>query len=181
MTLDLPTGVLGGTPGSADIGEYTDLVLMATDGQSTVSLPAFTLTVVPGIGTNTGPTISGSPATSVVAGSAYVFVPIAFDADGDSLSFSIQNRPSWAAFSSLTGALTGLPDSGNAGEYATVLISVSDGTQSATLPSFTITVTATNAAPVISGTPPTSVDVGSSYNFTPDASDAGCYNGPSCL
>src|SRR5690348_1163254 len=64
---------------------------------------------------NSPPTISGSPATSVVVGKAYSFKPGASDRDGNKLTFYIANKPSWASFSSTTGALTGYPKSGNVG------------------------------------------------------------------
>lgn len=94
-------------------------------------------------GTNHAPTISGSPATSLAVGASYSFRPTAADADGDSLSFSISNKPSWATFNTLTGALTGTPTS--ADSYSNITISVSDGQASAALPAFTITVSASGA------------------------------------
>jgi hypothetical protein len=51
------------------------------------------------------------------------------------------------------------------------LATVSDGTVSASLPAFSISVVATNSAPQISGTPSPMVNVGQSYSFTPTASD----------
>jgi hypothetical protein len=117
--------------------------------------------------------ISGTPATSVVAGKAYSFQPSASDADGNSLSFSVSNKPAWAAFSIATGSLTGTPTSTQVGTYNNVVISVSDGLASVSLSPFAITVTAPpNTPPVISGTPAKSVTAGSAYSFTPTASDA---------
>jgi len=91
---------------------------------------------------NRAPTISGTPATSVTAGQAYSFQPSASDPDGQALTFSITNIPSWASFNTATGRLSGTPAAGNAGTYGNILISVSDGSASATLPAFTITVQA---------------------------------------
>src|SRR5690606_17516965 len=42
----------------------------------------------PAAGANTAPTINGTPATQVNAGSAYTMTPAAADADGDTLAFS---------------------------------------------------------------------------------------------
>lgn len=128
-----------------------------------------------GGGTNSAPTISGSPATSVSAGSTYQFTPTASDPNGDALTFSVSNLPSWASFSTSTGALTGKPST--AGTYSGIVITVSDGKLSASLPAFAIQVTGSggtgsNSPPTISGTPATSVVVGSSYSFTPAATDA---------
>ena len=91
---------------------------------------------------NRAPEISGAPASSVVAGSAYSFQPRATDADGNPLSFSISNKPSWANFSSSTGRLSGTPGSGSVGSYGNIVIKVNDGTASASLPAFSIRVDA---------------------------------------
>jgi Putative Ig domain len=100
--------------------------------------------------------ISGTPVTSVTFGSAYNFTPVASDSNGKTLSFSIQNKPSWASFDGETGQLSGTPTSADVGSHSNVSISVSDGRLSATLPSFSISVTqfATGAA-TLSWLPPT--------------------------
>jgi hypothetical protein len=59
------------------------------------------------------------------------------------LSFSSSNKPAWANFNIATGALTGTPSSAQVGTYSNISISVSDGTNSAALPAFAITVTPT--------------------------------------
>ena len=56
---------------------------------------------------------------------------------GATLAFSIQNRPSWATFSTTTGRLSGTPSA--AGTTSNIVISVSDGTTSVSLPAFSIT------------------------------------------
>lgn len=88
--------------------------------------------------TNTPPTITGSPATQASVGSAYSLAPQATDADGDTLAFSIENKPTWAQFSTATGQLTGTPAAQES--TANIVITVSDGKASASLPAFSITV-----------------------------------------
>lgn len=92
--------------------------------------------------TNTAPTISGTPPTSVRAGTRYKFVPSARDADGNALTFSIASRPAWATFDTATGALYGTPSAGDVATYANIVISVSDGRSTARLPAFSIDVQA---------------------------------------
>ena len=121
---------------------------------------------------NDAPTISGSPAGSVTTGQNYSFTPSAADADGNTLTFSIANRPAWASFSSANGRLSGTPTSSAAGEYVDIRISVSDGRASADLAPFSIVVNQANGAPTISGTPPTTAREGLAYSFTPNAADA---------
>jgi hypothetical protein len=164
------TGALQGTPGSEATGTYGDIVIAVSDGQASTSLPAFAITVT---AANSAPTISGIPPTTVTAGTPYAFTPTAGDVDGDPLTFSIANRPAWAAFDAGTGGLQGTPAAANTGTFGNIVISVSDGQASASLPAFAITVApAPNAAPTISGTPSTSVMQGTPYVFQPMASDA---------
>lgn len=91
---------------------------------------------------NSAPSIFGTPATSVAAGATYDFAPAATDPDFDMLSYAIRNKPLWASFSTVTGRLSGNPDETAVGTTANVIISVSDGSASAALPAFALTVTA---------------------------------------
>ncbi|MEQ8208156.1 MAG: putative Ig domain-containing protein, partial [Woeseia sp.] len=168
------SGRLTGTPSDSDVGSYSGIAITASDGTASASLAAFSITVEEATVPNRAPQISGNPATTVQAGSAYTFQPTASDADGDALTFSISGRPAWASFSPSTGALAGTPGEGDAGNYAGITISVSDGEFTASLPGFSITVEAApaNNAPLISGSPAATIQAGSSYNFRPTASDA---------
>ncbi|HNR23495.1 MAG TPA: putative Ig domain-containing protein [Steroidobacteraceae bacterium] len=98
---------------------------------------------------NRAPTISGAPPTEVVVGQAYDFTPQASDPEGATLTFSIQNRPAWATFSSSTGRLSGTPSV--AGVTQGVRIAVTDGTNSVSLPAFNLTVSAGTAPPPVVG------------------------------
>lgn len=92
---------------------------------------------------NTSPTISGSPQTSAVAGSAYRFAPRASDADGDVLTFQITNAPSWATFDTSSGVLAGTPSNSDVGTYSNIVIRVTDGEATVALPAFSIRVEGT--------------------------------------
>jgi hypothetical protein len=106
-------------------------------------------------GSNRAPTISGSP-PGAVANSHYSFVPRASDPDGDSLRFSIRNKPPWASFSTSTGRIWGTPSEGAIGIHGAIRITVSDGTAFATLGPFDIEVVDDgNGAATLSWTPPT--------------------------
>ena len=121
---------------------------------------------------NTAPVISGSPSGSVTANAGYWFKPGASDADGDPLTFSIRNKPVWASFSTGSGRLSGTPSNSHVGPYSNIKITVNDGSASASLGPFSITVSNANEAPVITGSPATSVAEGNLYFFRPKASDA---------
>lgn len=165
LSLNRRTGKLEGTPRSADAGTYPNITVYAYTRKKWVSMPAFAITVkkaasapttpspappptptpvpVPTpaptpVPTNTAPTIAGVPALTGSAGRLYSFSPSASDADGDPLTFSIQNKPAWATFNSATGALSGTP--GDAGQTTDILISVSDGTATTRLAAFNVTI-----------------------------------------
>jgi hypothetical protein len=93
-----------------------------------------------GFGGNEAPQISGSPQQVAVMSNAYLFRPSASDADGDTLTFSIRNKPAWASFDAATGQLEGIPQFGDVGTYDGIDISVSDGAATASLPRFSIAV-----------------------------------------
>ncbi len=167
------TGRLSGTPGAGHVGTFANITISVSDGKGgSAALPAFSIQVQPPPPpANRAPTISGAPPTTATVSAAWSFQPTASDPDGDTLSFSIANRPAWASFSSSTGRLTGTPTA--AGTHSGIVISVSDGKGGgASLPAFTVTVSAApNRTPTISGTPSTSVNSGTAYSFTPTASD----------
>jgi hypothetical protein len=120
---------------------------------------------------NRAPTITGSPATSVTVGNAYNFQPMGADPDGNTLTYSIQGKPSWAAFSTTTGRLSGTPVAANVGT-SRVTISVTDSKLTATLPAFNLAVVAAaNRPPTITGSPATTATAGQVYTFQPSASD----------
>jgi hypothetical protein len=177
-SFDTVTGELRGTPADGDVGMSGDIEITVTDGKATDSIGPFKINVTarstsptpPPV--NSPPTISGSPATTVVAGTAYSFTPGASDPDGDTLNFAIAGRPQWATFSTSTGRLSGTPTSANVGTVSNIRISVSDGKASTPLPAFSIQVQAPpNRPPTITGTPGTTSTVGAAWSFQPSASD----------
>jgi len=122
-----------------------------------------------GAAVNRAPAISGSPGTTVNAGTAYSFQPAASDPDGDTLTFSVQGKPAWLQFDTATGALSGTPAASHVGTHSGIAITASDGRTTTTLPSFSITVVDAGALQ-ISGTPPPRTTVAQTYSFTPLAS-----------
>jgi hypothetical protein len=149
LSFDTQTGRLSGIPALADLGLWDGIRVRVNDGELSVELAAFEVNVLalpnsaPTIsGAPAAPVISGTPATQITAGQLYSFVPSASDADGDSLSFSINNRPIWASFNTDTGRLYGTPDAGDVQSWSGIQIFVTDGVDSASLNSFSIAVQA---------------------------------------
>ncbi|WP_037457713.1 DUF4347 domain-containing protein, partial [Shewanella sp. HN-41] len=182
------------TPASSDttVVPLADVVLAGSDVDRSVAVTALgsgtstiTLTFEDVAGNtssrtfnvvvNSAPTILGTPATSVAQGMLYNFMPTAADADGNSLVFDITNRPSWASFNTTTGELSGTPTNADVGVTTAIVISVSDGVLSASLPAFNITVSNVNDAPTISSTALTAAiqDAAYSYSFVASDSDVG--------
>ena len=112
---------------------------------------------------NSAPTISGSPGTSVLMGDQYSFSPTATDPDNDPLTFSVQGKPGWLSFNSGNGALTGTPSLADVGTFTGIAVSVSDGNLSANLPQFNVDVVQNaDGSITLSWTAPTQNEDGSS-------------------
>jgi hypothetical protein len=112
---------------------------------------------------NIAPVIDGAPIATVTAETEYMFTPDATDANGDSLHFSIENRPSWAVFDTETGTLWGVPGPDDVGKTGNIVISASDAEASTALASFTVTVSPSGQGSVVlNWLPPTENDDGSS-------------------
>jgi hypothetical protein len=112
---------------------------------------------------NGAPTITGAPASEATTGQGYSFTPSARDPEGAALTFSITGKPSWAAFDASTGRLSG---TAAAGTYANIVISVSDGTSSASLPPFTLDVAsgaAVSGSATVQWLPPTTLTDGAAF------------------
>ncbi len=169
INFDSTRGRLSGTPANDDVGVHRDISIRVSDGQDVTALPSFDLTV---INTNDPAQISGTPANIAPEDSHYSFIPTANDIDvGDTLIFSIENRPSWANFDPLTGALSGTPINDDVGSYNNIVIGVSDGTLAVFLPAFDITVVNTNDPPTIIGEPVLVVLQDELYRFVVSAND----------
>ncbi|HEY6527428.1 MAG TPA: Ig-like domain-containing protein, partial [Cellvibrionaceae bacterium] len=142
----------------------------AAAGRATVSLQA---TDVAGnsaivsfeVLTKTLPSISGMPAAVATANAVYRFAPVVQDASG--LSFSITNLPKWASFNATTGVLTGTPTGGDLGPSGTIVISVSDGVDTVSLPGFAINVQPPADAGLPILTVPAAVTLNANALFTP--------------
>lgn len=130
---------------SASVLGLAGLMLGACGGGATTSSVTTTPTPTPGGGTttttsNSAPTITGSAILALQAGESYSFTPVASDADGDSLTFSVSNLPSWASFNNSTGRISGTPSTSDVGTYSNIVVSVSDGKATTSLAGFTVTV-----------------------------------------
>lgn len=164
-TFDTKTGVLSGTPTAKQATVYKKITIQVSDGKNKVALPTFDLEVI-----NPPPVISGTPATSILMGTSYRFAPVVSDPNSDPLTFSIIGKPTWAAFDTKTGVLSGKASVKQFTVHKNIIIQVSDGKTKVSLPAFDLAVV-TSQPPVISGIPADKVIAGNVYRFTPVATD----------
>ncbi len=101
----------------------------------------------PGQEPSTPAQLSGIPHTVATAGSPWRFQPVASAADGHALKFSVTNAPVWAEFSPQNGRLEGTPREADVGTHSNIVVSVSNGSSSASLAPFSIEVRAQGASP----------------------------------
>jgi hypothetical protein len=90
--------------------------------------------------------ITGTPNPVAVVGTAWRFQPEAMYGTGPELKFSVANPPPWASLDPVTGWLQGTPSQADVGGWGPILITVTDGAGSASLPEFSIDVQARQGA-----------------------------------
>jgi hypothetical protein len=145
VAMALVLAACGGGGGGGGTAKSTSAVPASSQTASAVPTPR-----------NGAPVVSGSPETDATAGSTYTFQPTAYDPDGDSIEYRIENKPAWAAFDIRSGRLSGTPSDADVGTYTNIVISVSDGKASAALGPFTITVSQVQlGAATLTWLPPT--------------------------
>jgi hypothetical protein len=131
------TGELSGKPTAEQAGTYWNIVIAVSDGLANATLKPFNIQVA---GPTEDPSIAGTPPATAAVGNEYSFTPMANDPSGEALTFSVQNLPAWATFDDASGRLSGTPEAGDVGTASGIVISVSNGTRSASLPVFSISV-----------------------------------------
>jgi hypothetical protein len=143
-------------------GNYKVRVTYSDAVQSTTT-SVITLTIVPST-PNVAPVITSTAVTQVNEGASYSYQVIATDANGNPLTYSLSNAPTWLTINSATGLISGTAPSVSANTtYISVEVTVSDGSLSSTQ-TFDLlvkNVIADTTAPVISIISP--VD-GTTYN-----------------
>ena len=83
---------------------------------------------------------------SIMVGQSFTLTPHVGGAPaGATLTFSIQNIPAWMTFNAATGVLSGAPTAADVGTYSNIVITVSDGSATASAPAFSITVASANS------------------------------------
>jgi len=107
---------------------------------------------------NRAPILAPLAAAGARAGTNYQLTPRASDPDGDALSFSAVNLPSWAHIDPATGAIVGTPGVSDIGAYESITLTVADATHQTTSAPFSISVLGPPAALVSWRKPDAHVD-----------------------
>ncbi|THJ10924.1 MAG: copper oxidase [Nitrospira sp. CG24C] len=117
------------------------------------------------------PVISSAPILAATVGAAYSYDVNATDANGDTLTYSLDTAPVDMGINAVTGQITWTPTSGQMGANQ-VTVRVADPKSLFATQSFTITVGQTSVAPAITSTPILTGKVGTAYRYDVDATDA---------
>ncbi|MDJ0782529.1 MAG: putative Ig domain-containing protein [Desulfosarcinaceae bacterium] len=123
MTIDAATGAISWTPaaGVTTSGTFT----LTVDDGAAVDTETITIAVT----SNAAPTITSSAPASATVGQRYRYAPVADDAEGDTLAWSLTGAPSNMSLDTVTGVLTWTPAAGDEGDV-TFTLTVSDATGS---------------------------------------------------
>ncbi|WP_434145610.1 M66 family metalloprotease [Photobacterium leiognathi] len=125
MQINPQTGVISGTPGRDDNGDFT-FTITASNGQQQVTSTA--QIVVEDV--NKAPTWTPFALQTMTAGNTMDITATASDEDNDLLTYSLSNAPAWLMIDSKTGVITATPDIKLVGDF-TATVTASDGKLSA--------------------------------------------------
>jgi len=124
LSINPQSGELTGTPKQADVGIKENIKVIVKEEAGLKSSFVFNMTV---IDKNKNAFIYDISNKTAFENDEVVINVNAYDSDGDTLIFEINNIPSWLSFNSLTKKLSGTPSSNDIGEYKNISISVTDG------------------------------------------------------
>ncbi|MBP7936251.1 MAG: PKD domain-containing protein [Phycisphaerae bacterium] len=170
MTIGATTGLIGWTPGVADLGVH-EVSVKAADGKGGWAIQTYALTVSQA-GGNTSPRFISVPVTVAQAEATYSYSAKAVDDDGDAITYGLATAPDGMVVVAASGLIEWTPQATQLGTHPVVL-RADDGRGGYTQQSFQVTVSAdgTNRAPRIVSTAITTVMAGQNYQYVVVASD----------
>ena len=163
-------GSLGWIPADNQLGDQS-VTVQFDDGFGGLVQQSFTLNVVP----NSPPQVTSNPDGIAIADQSYIYNPVAVDADGDRLSFSLETSPAGMTVYARTGTISWTPTIDQLGQHNVVLL-VDDGAGAIAVHSFSVLVTDgtgtnINQPPGIDSQPGTKGKVGLLYQYQLSATD----------
>jgi hypothetical protein len=159
-------------PGSA--GRSFDFVLRVSDGNGGTVEQAWTVNVTDEE-VNRPPVITSSPGLQAGVGVLYQYAVRAFDLEGDTLSYALENAPPGATISE-AGNIRWVPNVGQAGQQFSFHLIVSDSNDGAAAQEWVVSVSGEppppqNNPPVITSTARVTASVGQLYRYDAQATD----------
>jgi hypothetical protein len=159
------------TPAANQVGSYPNITFQVSDGTLTDSEVISISVTNTNSNTPAAPVLSPIGSKSIIRGQTLQFTISATDANNDPLTYSASGLPSGAAFNATTRTFSWTPAANQVGSYPNITFRVSDGTLTDS-EVISITVTNTNAAPVLAPIGSKSVLATQSLQFTVSATDA---------
>jgi hypothetical protein len=158
------------TPETTQLGTHA-VTVVVEDTAGNQTLQTYELTVSD-TGVNTPPEIHSTPRTSTWPDAPYAYLLQAYDADGDPLTYHLDESPADMTITEQDGLVQWRPTADQIGSHP-VTIRVEDGRGEPALQTFTIQVTAQgdNRAPWIASTPPRLARLLHPYSYDVKARD----------
>lgn len=162
------SGLVTWTP-AADAPSTVSVSVLARDDRGAEATQTFSLRVTTSE-QNSAPAITSIPPNRGVVGQLVDYDPVAVDADGDALRWSLTLAPRGMSIDPDTGALRWTPDALQIGTH-TVAVTVTDPLLSQFTQRFQLDVDYTNLAPAILSVPPTTAITTRTYIYAARAID----------
>jgi len=168
MTLNEATREIIWQPTREQAGTH-DLVIRIRDGYGGLTLQSFQITVN---SLNNAPIITSNPDLEAIANLPYQYQIEAQDADGDSLSYRLENAPNGMTIDTDTGLLNWTANDTQIGQIpVTIIVKDSQGAETRQTYNLNVLAFAPNHTPEITSTPRNSVALGTSYFYALNTSD----------
>lgn len=142
LSIDRLSGLLSGTPGNADVG-FDSVVVIVEDGRDGVAADSLVVHVVD---VNDPPVLQAIPDTTILQDQAFRYQVVASDPDGDPLTYGLGTIATWLVIGDSTGVLSGTPGNDDVGVY-TVNVVVYDNRAGSDTTSFRLEVINVNDPP----------------------------------
>jgi len=162
------SGAFSWTPSYDDAGIYPNVAFTVTDTGGLYTTEAITITVT---NVNRAPTLASIGNKTVSEIALLSFTISGTDLDGDAITYTAGNLPSWAIFTSATREFFCTPSYDDAGIYSNVAFTVTDTAGLYTTEEITITVNNTNRAPTLNPVGNKSGNEGALLTFTISGAD----------
>jgi RHS repeat-associated protein len=123
--MTLSGNLIAWTPSSVQAGQVHNVAILVEDARGAASTQTYGIAVNEPLPPNAAPVINSVPGSLAIIGQEYTYNVIARDADGDSLTYSLQGAPAGMTLNQ-SGQLRWIPDASQSGLHE-ITLEVSDG------------------------------------------------------